>query len=221
MPGLLSKIAVTCQRRTARSRSKIHVALCTPVLAALMLGACATAERKPLGTLVKDKTETPILSSPPATSRPMPPFNTNIENVGWTLLDGRQTRLGDYRGSVVVLDFYATWCPPCRDEIPHLASLQTRFGKEGLKVIGLNVGGEEDRPKIPDFVETLGVNYQLGVPTPEAVDLYMGADSAIPQTLVFSRSGELLRHFTGYDATVRRELETTIAEAIAEEEGDE
>lgn len=147
---------------------------------------------------------------------PISPLGSKSESVAWTLGDGRRMRLPDYQGKVVVLDFYATWCAPCRDSIPHLASLQTRFGSEGLQIIGLNVGGEEDRPAIPAFAKELGINYQLAYPTDEAVDLFMGGNTAIPQALIFNRNGELLRHFTGYDAAVRRELETTIAEAIEE-----
>lgn len=201
-------------RRTLSTRGIRTASLIAPL--AFSLAACTTSERKPVGELVNGKTGTPAIRSLPRTARPMPPLESaSVSGVGWTLADGRQTRLSDYQGKVVVLDFYATWCPPCRDEIPHLASLQSRFGREGLQIIGLNVGGEEDRPAIPAFVKSLGINYQLGYPTPEAVDLFMGSDSAIPQTLVFSRGGELLRHFTGYDASVRRELETAVAEAIA------
>lgn len=188
------------------------------ILALAALGGTAcTTERKPVGTFVNEKT--PTIRSLPQTSRPMPPISppdSKSASVAWTLADGRRMRLNDYQGKVVVLDFYATWCLPCRDEIPHLASLQSRFGSEGLQVVGLNVGGEEDRPAIPAFAKELGINYQLAYPTTEAVDLFMGGNTAIPQTLVFRRNGELLRHFTGYDATVRRELDSTVAEAIEE-----
>ena len=139
-------------------------------------------------------------------------------DAAWMLADGRLTRLADYKGKVVVLDFYATWCVPCRDEAPHLASLQTRFGEAGLQVVGLNVGGEEDRAQVPDFVRTRGINYQLALPSPQAVELFMGGDTSIPQTLIFSRDGKLLRHFAGYDATTRRELETAIASAVTGDE---
>ncbi len=184
------------------------------LLLTFVAASCTTTERKPLGSLVGEDSGTPTLRSMPQTSLPMPPVGANDASVAWTLNDGRRARLADYRGQVVVLDFYATWCAPCREEIPHLASLQMRFGREGLQVIGLNVGGEEDRPKIPAFAEELGINYQLATPSQAAVDLFMGGDTTIPQTLIFSRTGELLRHFTGYDAQARRELETAIAEAI-------
>ena len=96
----------------------------------------------------------------PRTNLPMPPVAASHgESVpvasggaprgGWTQLDGRRESLEDLRGQVVVLDFWATYCPPCREEIPHLVRLQKQFGAQGFKVIGLNVGGEQDRPKVP------------------------------------------------------------------------
>jgi thiol-disulfide isomerase/thioredoxin len=211
-------ISNTSISNAVRAISSRNAGLALLVAPLIFVAACTTSERKPVGELINDKTQTPKIRSLPRTSLPMPPLTSpgamQPTAVAWTLADGRQTRLSDHQGEVVVLDFYATWCPPCRDEIPHLASLQTRFGREGLKIIGLNVGGEEDRPAIPEFVKTLGVNYTLGYPTIETVDLLMGANSAIPQTFVFNRNGELLRHFIGYDASVRHELETTVAEAI-------
>ncbi len=142
-------------------------------LLALSSAACAT-ERKPLGTLVNENSRTPTIRALPQTARPMPPITSpgaELATISWTLADGRPMRLSDYQGKVVVLDFYATWCPPCRDEVPHLASLQSRFGSEGLQVVGLNVGGEEDRPAIPAFVEELGINYELAYAAAESVVL--------------------------------------------------
>ena len=108
------------------------------------------------------KSETPSGSKPPRTNLPMPPVATSHGNGeaasaapagAWMQTDGRRATLEDLRGQVVVLDFWATYCPPCREEIPHLVRLQKEFGPQGLKVIGLNVGGEEDRPKVPEFVK--------------------------------------------------------------------
>jgi thiol-disulfide isomerase/thioredoxin len=120
------------------------------------------------------------------------------------------------RGQVVVLDFWATYCPPCRDEIPHLVRLQKQFGPKGLKVVGLNVGGDEDRPKVPDFVRQYGIQYQLADPDDETVRLFLADNDAIPQTFVLDRRGRLVRHFVGYDGDVAAELEQAINDALAE-----
>src|SRR5918997_3665607 len=130
------------------------------------------------------------------TNLPMPPAATaRGVNAGespagtWTQADGRRVRLEDLRGQVVVLDFWATYCPPCREEIPHLVKLQKEFGPKGLKVIGLNVGGEDDRPKVPEFVRLYGIQYQLAEPDDETTRLFLAADDSIPQTFVLDRRG--------------------------------
>ncbi len=137
-------------------------------------------------------------------------------NAGWSLLDGRHTTLDEMRGNVVVLDFYATWCLPCRDEVPHLANLERRYHKQGLRVVGLNVGGEEDLAEVPAFVNEFKIPYQLGTPDIPLVYDLMGEESAIPQTFVFDRQGKMLRHFVGYNKDIGAELEQTVQAALKE-----
>ena len=159
-------------------------------------------------------------SQPPRTNLPMPPVepahraSAAAPRGAWTQLDGRRAALEDYRGQVVVLDFWATYCPPCREEIPHLVKLQKQHGPKGLKVIGLNVGGEEDQPKIPEFVKLYGIQYQLADPDDDTVRLFLADNDAIPQTFVLDRRGRLVRHFVGYDGEVAAELERAVAEAL-------
>jgi thiol-disulfide isomerase/thioredoxin len=163
-------------------------------------------------------------AKPPQTNLPMPPVASSHDagagtasapRGAWTQLDGRRAGLEDLRGQVVVLDFWATYCPPCRDEIPHLVRLQKQFGAKGLKVVGLNVGGEEDRPKVSDFVKQYGIQYQLADPDDDTVRLFLADDDSIPQTFVLDRRGRLVRHFVGYDTEVAAELERAVAEALA------
>lgn len=163
----------------------------------------------------------------PRTNLPMPPVSAShgeslpVASGGsprgaWTQLDGRRVSLEDLRGQVVVLDFWATYCPPCREEIPHLVKLQKQFGEQGFKVIGLNVGGPEDRPKVPEFVKLYGIQYELAEPDPDTTRLFLADNSAIPQTFVLDRRGRLVRHFVGYDAEVASELERAVSDALAE-----
>jgi thiol-disulfide isomerase/thioredoxin len=193
-------------------------------LAALL--ACATAcdldGASKKQSAAKD-TNAPAASQPPRTSLPMPPVETAHRTAAsaaaprgtWTQLDGRRAALEDYRGQVVVLDFWATYCPPCREEIPHLVRLQRRFGPQGFKVIGLNVGGEDDRPKVPDFVKQYGIQYQLAAPDDETVSLFLASDDRIPQTFVFDRQGRLITHLIGYDGDAAAELERAVTTALS------
>jgi len=99
---------------------------------------------------------------------------------------------------VLVLDFYATWCEPCRDSIPHLIGLQKRYEAQGLQVVGLNVGGPEDLPKVPAFAKEFGIQYPLAIPDNDLVMFLMADSDAIPQTFVFDREGKLAERLIGF-----------------------
>jgi thiol-disulfide isomerase/thioredoxin len=193
-------------------------------LAALM--ACGgTGGANTQETTASQQPATPSGKNAPRTALPMPP-TTNARAMsahadaaggrGFTLLDNRRTKLADYAGQVVVLDFYATWCPPCREETPHLVQLQRRYGSQGLRVIGLNVGGPEDRDKVPGFIEEYGIQYTLGFPDAGMTDLYLSDDDRIPQAFVFDRKGQLVKRFISYDDSVPAEMESVIKKALAE-----
>ena len=172
--------------------------------------------------------ETPRGSTLPRTSLPMPPVaqsrsssanfsaaaQSRLVASGWTTLDGQSARPADFQGKVLVLDFWATYCPPCREQTPHLVSMQRRFGPQGLQVVGLNVGGEDDRPKIADFVREFGIQYPLAIPSDEASQLYFADNDAIPQTYIFDRKGRLVQRFIGYDSTMPAELERIVQDAL-------
>jgi thiol-disulfide isomerase/thioredoxin len=132
----------------------------------------------------------------------------------WTIGNNQALKLSDYKGKVVVLDFYATWCEPCRAETPRLVQLQKDFGGTGLQVIGLNVGGDDDRAQVPAFAKEFGVEYPLGFPNDNLVDQYLTDNQDIPQAFVFDRNGDLIKRFVGYNATSGAELERIVKGAI-------
>src|SRR5262252_7050546 len=91
----------------------------------------------------------------------------------WSVRDNQPARLADYKGKVVVLDFYATWCVPCRAETPRLVQLQKDYGASGLQVVGLNVGGDDDREQVPVFAKEFGIEYPLAFPDDNLVTEYL------------------------------------------------
>jgi len=134
--------------------------------------------------------------------------------VGWTLDNNQRAKLSDYQGKVVLLDFYATWCEPCRAETPHLVQLQKQYAAQGLQVIGLNVGGEDDRAQVPSFAKEFGIPYPLAYPDDELVDDLLGDNQNIPQAFVFDRRGKLVKRFIGYSNNSGVELEDVVKTAI-------
>src|SRR3982750_4466251 len=107
---------------------------------------------------------------------------------GWVREDNEHAKLSDYKGKVVVLDFYATWCQPCRAETPHLVQLQNKYAAQGLQIIGLNVGGADDREEVPSYAREFGIQYQLAFPDDELADAYLADNQNIPQAFVFDRN---------------------------------
>jgi len=143
----------------------------------------------------------------------MPPLNAR-EELGWVLSDGSRAKLADYQGAVLVLDFYATWCEPCRQSIPRLNDLEHNYGPKSLKIVGLNVGGPDDRIKVADFAKELNIQYPLGFPDKATSDLFLSDDQTIPQTFVFGRDGQLAKRFIGYEQATGTELEKVIGEVV-------
>jgi thiol-disulfide isomerase/thioredoxin len=160
-----------------------------------------------------DKDTTPTLSAPPRTNFPMPPISGHTE-LGWVQSDGSRAKLADFRDKVLVLDFYATWCEPCRRSIPQLIALQRDYGPKGLQVVGLNVGGPDDRIKVADFARELDIKYPLGFPDKTLTDFFFSGDQTIPQTFVFRRNGQPVKRFIGYEGSTGTELEKAVREAV-------
>jgi len=109
-------------------------------------------------------------------------------------LTGKTISPADFKGKVVVLNFWATWCPPCREEIPELISLQTQY-KDRLQIIGVS---EDDDPpeKVLQFVQKAGMNYPVVMATDQISDAYGGVP-ALPTSFVIDPQGRVMQRHTG------------------------
>jgi len=133
-------------------------------------------------------------------------------------VDGRTIKLSDYRGKVLVMDFWATWCPPCRLETPQLARLARENRDRGLEVLGLHIDdrGRSSPEDIRKFIDHYGIIYTVGLATDEMFTSYLGTvDGTIPQTLVFGRDGRLIKHLSGYTQSHGKELDEAVNQALA------
>lgn len=190
---------------TVKARARRAAILIIPLASLCLAVACSQQN-------TNNSEPTPVLSEAPNTTFPMPPVGKEGSpvTVGWTLADGQRASLAEHRGKVLVLDLYATWCEPCRQSIPHLIGLHERYEARGLSLIGLNVGGPDDRVKVANFAAEFHISYPLGFPDKSLTDLLLSDDKSIPQTFVFSREGKLVKRYIGYDQSMPGELEELI-----------
>lgn len=115
----------------------------------------------------------------------------------WTLtgLDGKPVSLSDYRGKVVIIDFWATYCPPCLREIPHYIELQKEYGDKGLVIVGLSADRNGPLP-VASFAHRMGVNYPMAMLDYDTAEAYN--IGAIPAAFVVDREGRIRFHKEGY-----------------------
>ena len=121
-------------------------------------------------------------------------------------LNGRKVRLSDYRGKVVLINFWATWCPPCRAEMPDLIRLQREHGKDGLQIIGVTYPPEQEE-RVRRFARTLKVNYPIVLGTREFKARY-SSDETLPLTVVINRDGKISDIISGI--LLRQEIDEKI-----------
>jgi len=120
------------------------------------------------------------------------------------MLDGKPLRVADYKGKVILLNFWATWCGPCRAEIPDLVGLQNKY-KDQLQIIGLVVD-DDDREAIRKFVEKFRINYPVAIATDELRNDY-GGIPALPTSFVLDAEGRVVQKHEGLRDPVLYEVE--------------
>ena len=127
-------------------------------------------------------------------------------------LEGKTVRLSDFRGKGVLLNFWATWCQPCKIEMPWFAELQKQYGPQGLQIVG--VAMDDASPKeIGEFAHDLGVNYPILVGKESVGDAYGGVQF-LPATFYIGRDGKVIDKVFGLKG--RGEIEENIKKALAE-----
>jgi cytochrome c biogenesis protein CcmG/thiol:disulfide interchange protein DsbE len=129
-------------------------------------------------------------------------------------LSGDTFRLDDHRGEVVVLNFWATWCPPCRREIPDFVSLQKDLGGRGLQFVGVALERSAGPEQVRAFADKMNINYPIGLGDGTIAKKYGGV-RGLPMTFVIGPDGEIRRHIPGMttEDRLRPVLESLLRDA--------
>lgn len=129
-----------------------------------------------------------------------------------TTTSGQTVSLSNYKGHVLVLDFFASWCEPCKRAIPHLIELNRKYGKHGLQILGLSL--DEDREDLNEFVMPLKLNY----PVAQAdEDLQSGYGlRSIPTLVLIDKKGIVVEKYMGLTDEMRKTLDATIKRLLVE-----
>jgi thiol-disulfide isomerase/thioredoxin len=127
-------------------------------------------------------------------------------------VSGAPIKLSKYAGKVLLVNLWATWCGPCRLEVPELIKLHQEYRAQGLEVVGLSTEDpEESAEKVKKFVQDFNISYRVGWATNDvAITLMQGTDS-IPQSFVIGRDGRVVKRFVGFN---QRTTPPLIKEAI-------
>ncbi len=115
----------------------------------------------------------------------------------WELkdLEGKTVRSSDLQGKVVLLNFWATWCPPCREEIPDLVALQNQYKEQGLVIVGISL--DQTGPEtVKRFADRMKINYPVVMGNQEVAAAY-GGIQAIPTTVFINRDGKIAGKYEG------------------------
>ena len=174
--------------RAPRSRGPLLRALAGTVLAAGLAVACGEDEA--------------------ASYRPLPPLDV-------TYLNGQPADLAQFRGQVVVLNLWATWCIPCRDEMPELEEMHARYPSDEFTVVGISID-EGDVALVEGFLSEFDITYPNflgdGPALTEALELYPG----VPHTLLIDREGLIRAYWGGRFHPFEPETEALVERVLAE-----
>jgi peroxiredoxin len=127
-------------------------------------------------------------------------------------LDGKNLKLSDYKGKAILLNFWATWCEPCKIEMPWFVELQKKYGPQGLQVLGIAMDDASTK-EIADFAQKMGVNYPIVIGKEEVGTQYGGVQF-LPSTFYIDRDGKIIDHVFGLVS--RSEIETSIQKALGQ-----
>jgi thiol-disulfide isomerase/thioredoxin len=131
-------------------------------------------------------------------------------------LEGQPQRVENYRGRIVVLNFWATWCAPCLQEMPELVKLQRRYGARGVQVIGISADGPETVEQVPAFARRLEIDFPVWTGGTTADMQAFGLGNALPATAILNRESQVVGRIVGMART--EDLEAQVGFLLGDRE---
>ncbi len=171
----------------------------------------------------------PATTTTPARPNAPPPqpaataLPAGLQQTAMKTIDGKALKLADYSGKVLVLDLWATWCGPCRYEIPDLVALHKDYQGRGVEVVGLTIEGlteveqQQKTAAVHQFASQFKISYTVGWAERGLAMALLSPTGSIPQTYVIGRDGRVVGHFTGYDpgGSTAARIRETVEQALA------
>jgi thiol-disulfide isomerase/thioredoxin len=197
---------MTAEKHTAGSSKTLWTPfrLAGTVLVLTLVAAFGASSCNSTDESSKRETSQPKAATNPARPAPETAMTTlpdTVRDAEMRAVSGAPIKLGDYSGKVLVVNLWATWCGPCRSEIPELVKLYQEFHPKGLEVVGLSTENPDASAQgVQKFVSDFNMNYRVGWATPEVATTLMQQRNAIPQSFVISRDGRVLTRFVGFNA---------------------
>lgn len=156
----------------------------------------------------------------PTSAAPTPdpaPAALPAEITGGTLTDlaGESFKLPDYQGKIVVLNVWATWCGPCRREIPEFVAMRGEFAAGDVEILGVTMEDERNTPEdVKEFVKEFGINYRIAWADLDFYKTILSPGYQIPQTYVLGRDGRVLYKFVGYNSRVGDHVRAIVTRSL-------
>ena len=140
--------------------------------------------------------------------------------------DGKESNLSAYRGKILVLELFATWCPPCKKDLPQVAALQESYPADQVSFVAVSADGTSRTvPNLPHFLEETGISIPVLIGGDVFMDRYAGVDQRggrqlmLPQTYLFDRNGEIVIRLVGESKNKKKTLSQEIDRILGRKAG--
>jgi len=205
------------QRKELWTRESLIV-----LIALLLFVGLGVVVYKPNGKVANNPASVPPLTAtaavPIAPAAPLSVLPEQLLGVELKAANGSTFKLGDFSDKVLLVNFWASWCGPCRAEVPALVALHKQFRSRGVQIVGLSTENPTTSAEsVRKFVDEFKVDYPIGWATPELYAALTQGTDRIPQSFIFARDGHLVKHFTGFGSVNTQEtVKAALEEALNE-----